>query len=60
MFCSAASPTTFTSNTSAEVADAIPGAQVSLIDGEMTSWYGSRAILGLRYLDDYTRAATTR
>jgi ABC-type Fe3+-hydroxamate transport system substrate-binding protein len=25
-----------------------------LIDGEMTSWYGSRAILGLRYLADYS------
>ena len=37
----------------AEVAAAVPGAEVSLIDGEMTSWYGSRAILGLRYLADY-------
>ena len=27
---------------------------VHLIDGEMTSWYGSRAILGLRYLADYS------
>ena len=27
---------------------------VSLIDGEMTSWYGSRAIAGLEYLDEYT------
>jgi len=26
---------------------------VHLIDGEMTSWYGSRAIRGLRYLSDY-------
>ena len=25
---------------------------VSLVDGEMTSWYGSRAIAGLRYLRD--------
>jgi ABC-type Fe3+-citrate transport system substrate-binding protein len=25
-----------------------------LIDGEMTSWYGSRAILGLRYLADFS------
>lgn len=38
----------------AEVAAAVPGAQVSLIDGEMTSWYGSRAIQGLRYLAHYT------
>lgn len=36
-----------------EVQAAVPGAQVSLIDGEMTSWYGSRAIEGLRYLADY-------
>ncbi len=28
---------------------------VRLIDGEMTSWYGSRAILGLRYLASFTR-----
>ena len=27
---------------------------VHLIDGEMTSWYGSRAIPGLRYLSDFT------
>ena len=34
----------------AEVAALVEGAHVSLIDGEMTSWYGSRAIEGLRYL----------
>ncbi len=39
----------------AEVAALVPGAAVSLIDGEMTSWYGSRAIAGLDYLADYTR-----
>lgn len=37
-----------------EVAAQVPGAAVSLIDGEMTSWYGSRAIAGLDYLSDYT------
>jgi ABC-type Fe3+-hydroxamate transport system substrate-binding protein len=31
------------------------GVEVRLIDGEMTSWYGSRAIEGLRYLDAFTR-----
>ena len=36
----------------AEVAALVPGAEVSLIDGEMTSWYGSRAIAGLRYLQE--------
>jgi ABC-type Fe3+-hydroxamate transport system substrate-binding protein len=39
-----------------EVAAAVPGAGVSLIDGEMISWYGSRAIQGLRYLADYASA----
>jgi ABC-type Fe3+-hydroxamate transport system substrate-binding protein len=39
----------------AEVAELVPGAKVSLIDGEMTSWYGSRAIAGLDYLAEYTR-----
>jgi hypothetical protein len=34
----------------------VPGAEVSLIDGEMTSWYRSRAIQGVRYLDDYAAA----
>ncbi|MGL1834006.1 helical backbone metal receptor [Rhodocyclaceae bacterium SMB388] len=28
------------------------GAPVELIDGEMASWYGSRAIAGIRYLTD--------
>jgi hypothetical protein len=38
----------------AEVEGLVPGAKVSLIDGEMTSWYGSRAIAGLEYLTEYT------
>src|SRR4029077_10314485 len=38
-----------------EVERLIPGAKVSIIDGEMTSWYGSRAIAGLDYLVEYTR-----
>jgi ABC-type Fe3+-hydroxamate transport system substrate-binding protein len=37
----------------AEVGERVGGAEVSLIDGEMTSWYGSRAIAGLRYLSQY-------
>jgi ABC-type Fe3+-hydroxamate transport system substrate-binding protein len=37
----------------AEVAAAAPGTEVSLIDGEMVSWYGSRAIQGLHYLATY-------
>ena len=39
----------------AEVEELVPGAKVGLIDGEMTSWYGSRAISGLDYLAEYTR-----
>jgi hypothetical protein len=38
----------------AEVRELVPEAEVSLIDGEMTSWYGSRAIAGLDYLGAYT------
>jgi hypothetical protein len=38
----------------AEVEGLAPGAEVSLIDGEMTSWYGSRAIAGLDYLAGFT------
>ena len=32
------------------------GKPVRLIDGEMTSWYGSRAIEGLRYLGEFRRS----
>lgn len=38
---------------------ATPGLEqktISLIDGEMTSWYGSRAIAGLEYLPRFRRA----
>jgi len=31
---------------------------VHLIDGEMTAWYGPRAIAGLRYLADFSRSIT--
>jgi ABC-type Fe3+-hydroxamate transport system substrate-binding protein len=41
----------------AEVVALVPRARVALIDGEMTSWYGSRAIRGLRYLGMYTAPA---
>jgi len=34
---------------------ALAGRPVRLIDGEMTSWYGSRAIQGLRYLREFRR-----
>ncbi len=35
---------------------ALAGKRVALIDGEMTSWYGSRAIAGLDYLPRFRRA----
>jgi ABC-type Fe3+-hydroxamate transport system substrate-binding protein len=37
-----------------EVERALPGTIVRLIDGAMTSWYGSRAIEALDYLDAFT------
>jgi len=43
-----------------EVATTVTRASVSLIDGEMTSWYGSRAIQGLRYLGDYASSPPVR
>ena len=45
-----------------EVERALPGTSVRLIDGAMTSWYGSRAIDAMAYLDAFTDdpATTTR
>jgi ABC-type Fe3+-hydroxamate transport system substrate-binding protein len=43
----------------AEIEHALPGVPVDLIDGEMVSWYGPRAIEGLRYLDAFTAARHT-
>jgi ABC-type Fe3+-hydroxamate transport system substrate-binding protein len=37
---------------------ALSGKPVSLIDGEMVSWYGSRAIAGVRYLTALRREST--
>jgi ABC-type Fe3+-hydroxamate transport system substrate-binding protein len=42
----------------AEVAGRLGDLPVDIIDGEMTSWYGSRAIEGLGYLERYTREAS--
>ena len=42
-----------------EVGRSLPRVPVRLVDGEMVSWYGSRAIAGLRYLADYVRCAET-
>lgn len=38
----------------------LAGKRVALIDGEMTSWYGSRAIAGLGYMPRFRRALETR
>jgi ABC-type Fe3+-hydroxamate transport system substrate-binding protein len=43
----------------AEVRALLPGRKVALIDGEMTAWYGSRAITALRYLPRFRQAAAT-
>jgi len=42
----------------AEVAALVGETPVSLIDGEMTSWYGSRAIAGLDYMADFVATPT--
>ena len=41
-----------------EVQRLLPRVPVETIDGEMVSWYGSRAIAGLRYLADYVQTRT--
>lgn len=35
---------------------AFKGKTIRLVDGEMTSWYGSRAIAGLAYLREFRRS----
>ena len=50
-------PYAFTDRDVAEVA-ALAGRPVLRIDGEMVSWYGSRAVAGLRYLADLRRRTT--
>jgi ABC-type Fe3+-hydroxamate transport system substrate-binding protein len=49
-------PFRFKEHHRAEVAAVVPGAEVSLIDGEMAGWYGSRAIAGLDYMAAYVEA----
>lgn len=43
-----------------EEVGAMTGRPVALIDGEMTSWYGSRAIAGLDYLREFRLRAMAR
>ena len=45
-------PYRFTTRHVADLTARFPGKHVVLIDGEMLSWYGSRAIAGLGYITD--------
>lgn len=49
-------PFMFRETHAAELRGRFPAANVALIDGAMTSWYGSRAIAGLRYLRELRAA----
>ena len=55
-------PYGFTAADAAEFAADFPahGAKTRLVDGQMLSWYGSHAILGLQYLTDLARAEAAR
>jgi ABC-type Fe3+-hydroxamate transport system substrate-binding protein len=46
-------PYSFTQAHAYELQASMPGKVVRLIDGEMTSWYGSRAVQGARYLRQF-------
>ena len=51
-------PFMFRAAHAAEVQQRFPATRVQLIDGEMTSWYGVRAIEGLRYLRAFRTGAS--
>jgi len=53
-------PYRFTERHVDELAERFPTTRVALIDGEMTSWYGNRAIDGLRYLPAFRQEARLR
>lgn len=50
-------PYRFAPRDQAQLAQTYPGKRVLLLDGEMLSWYGSRAILALTYLDQIGHGA---
>jgi hypothetical protein len=52
----ASEPFPFRERHLSEAAALVPGRPVHLIDGEMISWYGSRAIRGLDYLRELRAA----
>ncbi|MEX2525815.1 MAG: helical backbone metal receptor [Gammaproteobacteria bacterium] len=43
-----------------ECREKVPSAGVMLVDGELLSWYGSRAVRGLRYLGELARTGRGR
>ena len=49
-------PYRFSERHAGELRERLPGRKVALIDGEMTAWYGSRAIAGLGYLARFRAA----
>ncbi len=51
-------PYNFGAHHIAQVENWLPHAKAQLVDGEMLSWYGSRAILGLDYLAALSAAAS--
>jgi len=53
----ATEPFRFRASHARDLAARHPGAPVDLIDGEMTSWYGPRAIAGLAYVRGRRQAA---
>jgi hypothetical protein len=50
-------PYSFTEAHLAEARALCPNAQARLVDGELLSWYGARAVPGLRYLREIAAAA---
>ncbi|MEP6876872.1 MAG: helical backbone metal receptor [Burkholderiales bacterium] len=50
-------PYSFTEHHLAEVRAFCPNAQARLVDGELLSWYGARAVAGLRYLREMAATA---
>jgi hypothetical protein len=49
-------PYRFTAQHLAEARVLCPNARAQLVDGELLSWYGARAVAGLRYLREIADA----
>lgn len=52
-------PYAFTAEDAAQVRRLLPHAQVLHVDGELISWYGSRAVAGLQYLRELASQLTS-